>query len=113
MVIPWDPAHSAATQEFMARVSIGEPAALNTAFRNGQLDAVRANFSGTTIRCFHEQIKPVASVLPKSTLPIAVPEPKPRVSWVWSSQFGGLVSRFPPCAGTMTSEHGRVLRQPS
>src|SRR5215470_11034580 len=73
IVIPWDPAHSAATQEFMARVIIGDPDALNTGFRNGQLVAVRANLSGTTIRFAHEQAN---SCEPKELMPTAVPLPK-------------------------------------
>src|SRR5215467_5250392 len=77
IVIPWDPAHSAATQEFIARVSIGDPDTLNTGFRNGQLFAVRANVSGTTIRFAHEQAQ---SCEPKDWPPTAVPLPKLK-SW--------------------------------
>jgi hypothetical protein len=55
MVIPREPAQRAAIQDSMARASMGDPAALKTAFLSGQVAAVRAKVSGTIIRLAHEQ----------------------------------------------------------
>src|SRR5574340_1577963 len=66
MVSPFDPVHSPATQEFIARASIGDPAAVNAAFFSGQTFGVGAKLSGITIRSAHEQ---VLNVAPKSSWP--------------------------------------------
>src|SRR5215472_8527773 len=52
---PCEPWHSPATQEFIARASMGDPAAVNAAFWNGHAAGVAAKLSGTTIRSAQEQ----------------------------------------------------------
>src|SRR6266516_3557723 len=104
MLSPCEPKHRAATQELIARSSIGEPAAVNAACLKLQTLGVGAKLSGITIRSAQEQVLYVA---PKSSWPIA----KKR-SCEWSAQSGGLASTLPPWAGTTTSEQACFSSQP-
>ena len=101
MLSPRDPRHRCATQEAMARSSIGEPAAENAAFLNEQTLGVGAKLSGITIRSAQEQVLKVA---PKSSWPIAK-----TLSCEWSAQLGGLASTFAALRGHDHQRAGVLL----
>src|SRR5262249_55492868 len=107
MVIPCAPSHRPVSHCDMALPIMGDPAMLNLAFLIGQPDGALAKRSGTTRRSFHEQA-PVPERLEGNVDTGDEAPPLPLTSALWSLQC----PRWPPCPGTMTSEHGCLLSQP-